>query len=59
MTPTQVPKATLDKAIKGAKNAGELNSEFIYEVRGPGRVAILVECLVKKRTYMPVGMESL
>ena len=46
----------MDKAIKGAKSAGELNSEFIYEVRGPGRVAILVECLTKKRTYMPIAL---
>ena len=45
-----VPKATIDKALKDAKgDKSELDSEFLWEVRGPGRAAVLVEVLCKNR----------
>lgn len=54
----QVPKATIDKIIKGSKNAAEL-SEFLYEVRGPGRVGILVELLAKNKAMCDIMMSTI
>jgi len=54
----QVPKATLEKIVKGAKTATEL-SEFLYEVRGPGRVAILVELLAKNKAMCDIMMATI
>jgi len=49
-----VPKATIEKAVKDAKGEkGELDSEFLWEVRGPGRAAVLVEVLAKSRATIP------
>ena len=48
-----VPKATIDKALKDAKgDKSELDSEFLWEVRGPGRAAVLVEVLCKNRSMI-------
>ena len=50
-----MPKATIEKAVKDAKGEkGELDSEFLWEVRGPGRAAVLVEVLAKSRATIPV-----
>merc|ERR1712080_82813 len=51
-----VPKATLDKAIKNSKKSGELDTEFVWEMRGPGRVAVIAECLAKKKTMIPIAL---
>jgi len=51
-----VPNATLDKAIKNSKKSGELDTEFVWEMRGPGRVAVIAECLAKKRTVIPIAL---
>ena len=44
-----VPKATVDKMLKNYKSNAEESSEFLFEIRGPGRVGVLVECLAKSR----------
>jgi len=54
----QVPKATLDKIIKGSKTASEM-SEILYEVRGPGRVGILVELLAKNKATCDIVMNTI
>ena len=48
-----VPKATLEKILKSAVNNAEVSSEHIWEVRGPGRAALIVECLAKSRGVVP------
>jgi len=47
-----VPKATLEKILKNSKNTTEESSELLCEIRGPGRVGVLVECLAKSRGLM-------
>lgn len=48
-----VPKASIDKALKDAKGEkGELDVEFLWEVRGPGRAAVLIEILCKNRSMI-------
>jgi len=52
----KVPKVTIEKAIKNSKNIAELSSEFIWEIRGPGRSSVIVECLAKKRSFVQIAM---
>jgi len=48
-----VPKASIDKAVKDAKGEkGDLDIEIMWEVRGPGRAAVLVELLCKNRSMV-------
>jgi len=47
-----IPKATIEKILKTSKNNAEESSEFLFEVRGPGRVGVLVECLAKSKGVM-------
>ena len=47
-----MPKATIEKAITNFKTQ-DLLTEFIVEVRAPGRVAIILECLGKQRKDFP------
>jgi len=54
-----VPNATLDKAIKNSKKSGELDTEFVWEMRGPGRVAVIAECLAKKKTSIPIPLNPI
>ena len=50
-----MPKTSIDKALKDAKGEkGELDVEFLWEVRGPGRAAVLVEVLCKNRAMIQV-----
>jgi len=50
-----VPKASIDKALKDAKGEkGDLDVEFLWEVRGPGRAAVLIELLCKSRSQIQV-----
>ena len=50
-----MPKASIDKAVKDAKGEkGELDIEIMWEVRGPGRAAVLVELLCKNRSMVQV-----
>ena len=48
-----VPKATLEKILKNSVNNTEVSSEHLWEVRGPGRAGLLVECLAKSRNAVP------
>ena len=48
-----VPRATLDKTLKRKANDDELATEFIWEIRGPGRVGVIVECLAKSKGLIP------
>ena len=54
-----IPKATLDKVLKRSKNDEELSTEFIFEIRGPGRTAIVVECLAKSKGLLPVKLNPI
>ena len=50
-----MPKTSIDKALKDAKgDKGDLDQEFLWEVRGPGRAAVLVEILCKNRAMIQV-----
>ena len=50
-----MPKTSIDKALKDAKGEkGDLDMEFLWEVRGPGRAAVLVEVLCKNRAMIQV-----
>ena len=48
-----VPKATVENILKKSVNNAELSSEHIWEIRGPGRTALVVECLAKSRSVVP------
>ena len=48
-----MPKATLEKILKASVNNAEVSSEYIWEVRGPGRAGLVVECLAKSRGAVP------
>ena len=48
-----VPKATVEKILKNSANNAEVSSEHIWEIRGPGRAALVVECLAKSRGAVP------
>ena len=48
-----VPKATVENILKKSVNNAELSSEHIWEIRGPGRAALVVECLAKSRSVVP------
>jgi len=53
-----VPKASIDKALKDAKGEkGDLDVEFLWEVRGPGRAAVLIEVLCKNRSQIQAVAE--
>jgi hypothetical protein len=39
---------------KAAKGSAEVDGEFLWEIRGPGRAAVLVEVLARKKAYIPV-----
>jgi len=54
-----VPKASVDKMLKRSSLNEELATEHIVEVRGPGRVGIIVECLVKSRGLIPVKLNPI
>ena len=54
-----IPKATLDKVLKRSKNDEELATEFLFEIRGPGRTAVVVECLAKNRGLLPVKINPI
>merc|ERR1719184_124095 len=42
---SHVPKATIEKQLKNYKSNADSMIEYLYEVRGPGRVGVLIECL--------------
>ena len=44
-----VPRATVEKMLKRPAKLSEISSELLWEIRGPGRVAVLVECLAPNR----------
>ena len=46
---SHVPKATIEKQMKNYKNNTDSMIEYLYEVRGPGRVGVLVECLAPNK----------
>ena len=48
-----MPKATLEKILKASVNNAEVSSEYLWEVRGPGRAGLVVECLAKSRGAVP------
>ena len=54
-----VPKATVEKILKRGSRDEELCSEFVTELRGPGRVGIIVETLVKNRGLVPVKLNPI
>jgi len=54
-----VPKASVDKMVKRSNLNEELASEHIVEIRGPGRVGIIVECLVKSKGLIPVKLNPI
>lgn len=45
-----VPKATIENAIKRSKNADAALVESIHEVRGPGNTFIIIQSLSKSKT---------
>ena len=50
-----MPKASIEKALKDAKGEkGDLDIEIVWEVRGPGRAAVLIEILCKNRSMIQV-----
>ena len=50
-----MPKASIVKALKDVKcDKGDLDVEFLWEVRGPGRAAVLIEVLCKNRSMIQV-----
>ena len=55
----QVPKATVERILKNYKANAEESSEFLFEVRGPGRVGVLVECLAKKKAHLDVKLNPI
>lgn len=54
-----IPKATIERVLKRKKNDEELSTELIFEIRGPGRTAVVVECLVKNRGLLPVKINPI
>jgi len=55
----QVPKATVERVLKNYKVNADESSEFLVEVRGPGRIGVLVECLSKKRAHLDVRLNPI
>ena len=39
--------------MKNSRTTAEVSSEFLLEVRGPGRAGLLVECLAKSKSVVP------
>ena len=39
--------------MKNSKTTEDLSSEFVLEVRGPGRAGVLIECLAKSKGVLP------
>eukprot|EP00092_Neocalanus_flemingeri_P052332 GFUD01061166.1.p1 GENE.GFUD01061166.1~~GFUD01061166.1.p1 ORF type:complete len:198 (-),score=62.24 GFUD01061166.1:175-723(-) len=54
-----VPKATVDKLLKSYKSNAEESSEFLFEVRGPGRVGVVVECLARNKGTLNVKINPI
>ena len=54
-----IPKATIEKVLKRSKNNEELSTEFIMEIRGPGRTAVVVECLARSKGLLPVKINPI
>ena len=56
-----VPKASVDKMLKRSQINEELAQEWIWEIRGPGRVGVIVECLAKSkgRPHVNVSRETI
>eukprot|EP00090_Calanus_glacialis_P001514 TRINITY_DN11087_c0_g1_i3.p1 TRINITY_DN11087_c0_g1~~TRINITY_DN11087_c0_g1_i3.p1 ORF type:complete len:279 (-),score=93.11 TRINITY_DN11087_c0_g1_i3:99-896(-) len=55
----QVPKTTVERILKNYKINAEESNEFLIEVRGPGRVGVLVECLAKKKAHLDVRLNPI
>ena len=45
--------------VKRSNLDEDLASEHIVEIRGPGRVGIIVECLVKSKGLIPVKLNPI
>ena len=54
-----VPKASVDKMLKRSQINEELAQEWIWEIRGPGRVGVIVECLAKSKGLIPVKLNPI
>lgn len=52
-----VPKTTIENAIKNAK--GSTDVEHAFEVRGPGRVGVIVEMVGKNEGSMRTNLNSI
>lgn len=53
-----VPKATIENAIKRSKNADAALVESILEVRGPGNTFIIIQSLAKSKTIAYQSVQS-
>ena len=54
-----VPKSTVDKVLKAYKTSAEDSKEFLFEIRGPGRAGVLVECLAKKKGHLEARLNPI
>ena len=54
-----VPKSTIEKIVKNSKANLDESSEYIYEVLGPGRCGVLVECVAKNYKVLPVKLHPI
>ena len=54
-----VPKSSVDKMLKRTQINEELAQEWIWEIRGPGRVGVIVECLAKSKGLIPVKLNPI
>ena len=50
-------KTTIENAIKNSKQATDI--EVVYEVRGPGRVALMVELMGKNKGQIETTLHTI
>ena len=54
-----VPKSTIEKIVKNSKANLDESSEYLYEVLGPGRCGVLVECVAKNYKVLPAKLHPI
>lgn len=52
-----MPKTTIENAIKNAK--GSTDVQHVFEVRGPGRVGVIVEMIGKSEGFMRTALNGI
>lgn len=54
-----VPKSTIDRSVASASDKATADLvESVHEVRGPGRTALLVECLAKNKRIAETAVQA-